>query len=193
MDCMPKRKPRARKRGSWNWERGMQLRIHKWPEKILKKRCRRVEKVDARIQEMFREMYSLMQVHRGIGLAANQGGLDLCLVVIATEESTFQLANPRVVKKEGRITFTEGCLSFPGLEVDTVRARKVWVQALNEEGEEVEIEAEDVLAVVFQHEIDHVNGIPFFRRAKWRDRIRLYPQLKKIVKETRNELRKSAT
>ena len=163
------------------------LRIHIWPEKILRKKCRKVEKADAKIKSLLEEMLSLMRVSGGAGLAANQAGLDLSLIVIEVEKHTFKLVNPRITRKEGSISFFEGCLSFPGLELKIERANKVWISAMNEEGESVEIKAEGFLAVVFQHEIDHIEGVVFVDRISFWQRLKAYPGLRKIIRGQRGK------
>ncbi len=158
------------------------LKIHTWPDKILKKSCNRVEKFDYQIKNTFDEMYRLMKKSQGIGLAANQVGLDLSLIVIEVRDKIFRLVNPRIIKKEGAIKFEEGCLSFPGLTLEIKRGRKVWVSALDEEGDPLDIEAEGILSVVFQHEIDHINGVVFIDRVNLWKRFSLLPKLKEISK-----------
>ncbi|UCD15346.1 MAG: peptide deformylase [Candidatus Omnitrophota bacterium] len=161
------------------------LRIHTWPESILRKKCKEVKIVDERIEQLFEQMVLLMRANKGIGLAANQVGLDLRLVVIETQTGILKLVNPRIVKTEGRIDFIEGCLSFPGIELKIKRARRVRVSALNEKGVALDYQAEGMLAVVFQHEVDHINGIPFIDRVSFWTRLKIRPLLKKIEKETR--------
>jgi len=166
------------------------LRIHTWPESILRKRCRKVGKVDEKVGCLLDEMLSLMRVRGGAGLAGSQAGLDLCLIVIEAENRIFKLINPEIVKREGSVSFPEGCLSFPGLELEVKRAGKVWVSALNKEGKPVEIEAEGFLSVIFQHEIDHIAGIVFIDRISFWKRAKVYPKLREIIRRTKNGLRK---
>jgi peptide deformylase len=166
------------------------LRIHIWPERIIRQKCRKVNRVDKQIQKLLDEMYVLMKSLKGVGLAANQAGLDISLVVVEAEDRVFKLVNPKIVKKEGKINFKEGCLSFPGLELEITRSDKAWVFALNEKGEPLELETEGVLAVIFQHEIDHVNGILFIDRLPIWQRVKIYPQLKKIKRGVRDGMRK---
>ena len=163
------------------------LRIHTWPEKILRKKCRIIRKVDDNTRELLDEMYKLMMVSDGIGLAGNQAGIDFQLLVVEAEGKTFKLVNPKIIQKHGEITFREGCLSFPGLELDIKRARKIKVAALNEKGELVDIDAQGMLAVVFQHEIDHINGIVFIDRISFWKRLRIIPKLRKIAKLTKEK------
>jgi len=158
------------------------LRIHIWPERILRKKSRKVEKADAKIKCLLEEMLSLMRVSGGVGLAANQVGLDLRLIIVEAENQTFKLVNPRIVRKEGSTSFLEGCLSFPGLELEVKRANKVWISAQNEESESIKINAEGFLAVIFQHEIDHIEGVVFIDRISFWQRLKAYPGLRKIIR-----------
>ncbi|MBN3040797.1 MAG: peptide deformylase [Candidatus Omnitrophica bacterium] len=166
----------------------MKLRIHTWPEKILKKKTSVVENIDADIKQKLDEMLSLMRVSQGAGLAGNQAGLDLQLVVIEVQGKVYKLVNPVIIEKKGKIIFREGCLSFPGLELDIKRFKEVSVRALDDQGQELIIHAEDLLAVVLQHEIDHINGIAFVSRASLFQRIKTYPALRKIIKNTQKNI-----
>lgn len=166
------------------------LRIHTWPERILRKKCQKVGKVDEKVSCLLDEMLSLMRISGGTGLAGNQAGLDLSLIVIEIEKHIFKLANPKIVKREGSVSFSEGCLSFPGLEFEIQRDKKVWVSALNEQGNPVEIEAQGFLSVIFQHEIDHIRGVAFIERVSFWRRVKAYSKLRKIIRGTKDELRK---
>ena len=166
------------------------LRVHTWPEKILKVPCREVEEVDDTIRKLLDEMLVLMRIHDGVGLAGNQAGLSLRLVVIEANDRTFKLVNPRIVRREGEINFSEGCLSFPGLELLVKRSKKIWVKALSEKGEPLDLEIEGVMAVVFQHEIDHIDGIPFIERVSLWQKIKASSKLKEIARRTKDELSK---
>lgn len=161
----------------------IELRIHTWPDNILKKKCRQVEIVDGSIRRLLDEMLFLMRENKGVGLAANQAGLDLRLIVIEDRGEVIKLVNPKIMKKEGRMTFLEGCLSFPGIELKIKRAKKIWVSSLNEKGEAVDYEAEGLLAVIFQHEIDHINGVSFIEKVSLLEKIKVRPLLKKIKSE----------
>lgn len=158
------------------------LRIHTWPDKILKKKCKEAVIFDKSIIKLLDKMYALMRKCSGVGLAGNQAGLDLQLIVIEAEDKVFRLANPKIVKKSGRINFKEGCLSFPSLQLVVRRFERVWVAAKNEYGEDIDIEAEGPLAVIFQHEIDHINGISFIDRISLPQRLRIIPKLREIAK-----------
>lgn len=157
-----------------------ELRLQLYGSPLLRKRCLEVEKIDFRIRELLSSMVTLMRMKKGVGLAANQAGLELRLVVIETPERLYRMINPRITAQKGRIFFDEGCLSFPGINLRIKRAREVWVNYLNEEGFAIDLKAEGSLAVILQHEIDHINGILFIDRVPVWQRLKLIPQLKKI-------------
>lgn len=101
----------------------------------------------------------------GVGLAAPQIGISKCAIVVDFEQY-YELLNPEIVASEGTEVDSEGCLSVPGVVGDVERAFQVTVVGLNRGGEKVVIEAKGLLARIFQHEIDHLNGILFIDRAK---------------------------
>ena len=148
----------------------MTYEIRTWPDKILKQKMKEVDffsdgKLKEYVDVMFKKMYEL----DGVGLAANQIGILYRIIVIDTtvreEEGEkgvkLVLINPQIVEKEGEIESTEGCLSFPGVQITIPRAERVKVKAKDINGNDIEIEGKDFLSVVLQHEIDHINGIPF--------------------------------
>lgn len=167
----------------------IELKIHTWPDKILRSKCKKVDVVNENIRQILDGMYSLMHENKGVGLAANQAGLNLRLIVIEAEDKFFKLINPCIVKKEGKISMLEGCLSFPGLELEIKRPKKVWVRSLDEKGETLDLEVEDILAIIFQHEIDHLNGISFIDRIPFWKRIGILKKLRAIKKITNDGLR----
>jgi peptide deformylase len=127
-----------------------------------------------------------MRQQKGVGLAANQAGLNLRLVVIELEGDLFKLVNPCIVKKSGKTAILEGCLSFPELELKVKRAKKVWISYLNEKGEPLHLETDGVLAIIVQHEIDHLNGISFIDRVPFWQRIKISGQLRAIKRKKNN-------
>jgi peptide deformylase len=156
------------------------LKIRVWPDPILRRKCKPVETIDDRVRAALEEMRVLMHIHNGIGLAANQAGLDMHMLVCETRGCLFKLINPQITKFEGEVKFGEGCLSFPGIELDVKRAKKIFIEALDENGKPVEMWVDDVLAIVLQHEIDHINGIPFIYRVSAWQRFKISPKLKKL-------------
>ncbi len=160
-----------------------------YPAEVLKKPTQRVDVIDREIQALIKDMFDTMYHAEGVGLAANQIGVSLSIMVIDTTpkedapDLKLVLINPEIVNSEGKIKYKEGCLSFPGLSVEVERAEKVKIRALNEHGEPVEMELEKFPAIVFQHEFDHLQGITFIDRLKgWRRRLAL-EKYKKLLKE----------
>lgn len=152
----------------------MEYRIRTWPDKILKEPTKEVDFFDSRLKEYIDKMWEFMYKEEGVGLAANQIGIPYQILVLDTtirEERRKEdekepavkmvLINPKIVEKEGQVESTEGCLSFPGVQITIPRAKRVKVVAKNEKGEEVVVESSEFLSIVLQHEIDHLNGIPF--------------------------------
>ncbi|WP_457600787.1 peptide deformylase [Hydrogenivirga sp.] len=151
-----------------------------YPAEVLTRPTERVDLVDREVEKLIRDMFDTMYNAEGVGLAANQIGVPLSVMVIDTTpkedapDLKLVLINPEIVSSEGKLKYKEGCLSFPGLSVEVERARSVKVRAMNEHGEPVEVELTDFPAIVFQHELDHLQGITFIDRLKgWRRRLAL--------------------
>jgi peptide deformylase len=148
----------------------MLLEIVKYPEKILSQPTRQIEKIDDNIQNLIENMAQTMYQAPGIGLAAIQVGINKSLMVYdispKDEKGSLQvLINPRIVSREGSIlSEDEGCLSVPDFRSDVKRAAAIVVEGLDRNEKPVRIEAEGLLAIVLQHEIDHLNGILFIDR-----------------------------
>ncbi len=119
------------------------------------------EKTDKLIEEMKR----ILHENEGVGLAAPQIRVSERVIVIDTGKESFSLLNPKITEEsEEKITTKEGCLSLRGIWLDVTRSKRVKVEAENQKGEKIVIDAEGFLAVVFQHEIDHLNGKLFIDR-----------------------------
>ena len=128
-----------------------------------------VATVDDGIRALAREMFEVMRAHAGVGLAANQTSERTRVIVIDVSagknpREAFALVNPRVTGSGGAFTDEEGCLSFPGLHLDIRRPLEIRVEALGLDGNPVTVNASGILARILMHEIDHLDGILFFRR-----------------------------
>lgn len=138
-----------------------------YPDEVLATRCDPVEEIDDSIRELVDDMVETMYDAPGIGLAAPQVGITKRITVIDVEAGTEEnnelrvFINPEIVEREGRILWEEGCLSIPGVYEKVSRSKRIVVRALNRDGEEFELEAEGLLAVCIQHEIDHLDGVVF--------------------------------
>ena len=146
------------------------LEILTYPNKFLSQPTKQVTDIDDEIRNLIEDMAATMYEAPGIGLAAIQVGCDKSLLVYDVspkdEERSLQvLINPRIVLSEGTtISEEEGCLSVPDCREDVKRAASILIEALDREGKPLRIEAEGLLAIVLQHEIDHLNGILFIDR-----------------------------
>lgn len=134
-------------------------------DEVLNKKCRQVDVIDDRILILLKDMADTMYAENGVGLAAPQVGVLKRVVVIDVGDGLIELINPKIVKEEGEVLDTEGCLSVPELIGEVVRPKKVWVEALNPKGEKICLEGEDLLARAFCHELDHLDGILFKSKA----------------------------
>lgn len=132
-------------------------------DEILKKKSREIEEIDDRILELLDDMVETMHKYNGVGLAAVQVGILKRAIVIDLydDKGPIKLINPVIVKEEGEQEVEEGCLSFPNKYAKLIRPAKVTVEALNEKGKKVKINAKELLAQALSHEIDHLNGIVF--------------------------------
>jgi peptide deformylase len=162
----------------------MLLSIRKYPDPILEKKAEKVENLNGEVKELIRQMKEVMMAADGAGLAAPQIGVSKRIIIVNTKKGPKAFINPEVIsfgkrRKENQ----EGCLSFPGLWLKITRPQEAIISATNEEGKEVVIEVRDMLALIFQHEIDHINGIEFIRRAPIVERIKAYKVLSKLRRE----------
>jgi peptide deformylase len=145
------------------------LHICTYPEEILRQRAQPITEIDEEVVKLVDHMVETMYSAPGIGLAATQVGVAKQLLVAdiaprKPESELIVLINPEIVAAEGEVIIEEGCLSVPEYQAEVKRHEKITVRGLNLKGEEVEIEAEGLLAVVLQHEIDHLNGMLFIDR-----------------------------
>jgi len=133
---------------------------------VLRERAAEVTDIDGRLARLCEDMFSTMYAAPGVGLAAPQVGVAKRFFVYDVEDHVGPqvLINPVIEESEGEWEFTEGCLSIPGLHFDIVRPRVVHVTGRNLDGDEVSLTAEDFLARVIQHELDHLDGVLMVER-----------------------------
>jgi len=164
----------------------MILEIIRYPNPILRKKCKAVKKVDARTRKLIDDMIKTLHAAPGIGLAAPQIGESIRLIIVDIGEGAFAMVNPKI-KERNRVlqTFDEGCLCLPGIVGPVSRPSGITAEGLDRNGEKFTIEAEGLLATVLQHEIDHLEGIIFLDRVTDKDQIRM---VTKKEEEEKNEL-----
>ncbi|MDP2909755.1 MAG: peptide deformylase [bacterium] len=152
------------------------LKIRKFNDPVLRKRAKRVWKIDEEIHRLILNMEETIKEKQGVGLAAPQIGVLKKAIVVETDprtQKTIALINPKIVKKsKEKSSYTEGCLSFPDIFLEIRRPRQVTVKGQDMNGRKIEIKADGLLARVLQHEIDHLNGIVFLDRLRLLERIK---------------------
>ncbi len=132
---------------------------------VLRKRAKEIKKVNDSTKRLLQNMADTMAEYKGVGLAAPQIGISKRAIVVDFGEGVIELVNPVITSAEGEQTGVEGCLSVPGLSGEVTRAQKIVVEGLDREGQEVKYEVTDFPAVIFQHEIDHLDGVLFIDKA----------------------------
>lgn len=166
------------------------LDIVLYPEEGLRQVCQPIPEMTDALDKLIDEMFYTMYDAPGIGLAAPQVAVQQRLIVVDVSETKDQpiaLLNPEVVASKGEIVWEEGCLSIPGAYGKVKRPSDILVKGMNREGKEVEIEANDLLAVCLQHEIDHLNGKLFIDHLSGLKRRRAIEQFKKHLAEKERE------
>ncbi|WP_456438410.1 peptide deformylase [Desulfurobacterium sp.] len=173
----------------------MEIRIY--PDEVLKKKAEKVNEFDEKLRNIVNEMFETMYKRGGLGLAGNQVGILKRIVVIDIEagkeregKNKIVLINPEIITMEGEQVNQEGCLSLPGLYKKVKRAAYVKVKAQNIDGEDFEIEGEDLVARAFQHEIDHLNGIVFIDRLSPLQKRLALQRYKKLKREYERKMKK---
>ena len=157
--------------------------IIKYPDPVLKRGGREVESFDAELAETAKQMMTAMYRFGGVGLAAPQVGLEVNLLVLnpkgddTVPDGEMVMVNPKLVYKKGMEWGEEGCLSFPGIYGEVERYQKIEVEYQDLEGNKHSVRANDFLARVIQHEMDHLDGVLFVERLSPVDRIRVKSKL----------------
>jgi len=166
------------------------LKVLEYPAKSLLTKAPEVEVFDAELKKFVADMHETMLDANGIGLAANQVGVlkRVLTILIPHQDNQYEddgdeqdedessepkmewhdkkytFINPVITKKQGKIRFQEGCLSFPEIYENVDRAAEIWVDAFDENGKKFSIHADGLFSICLQHEIDHLDGIVFIDR-----------------------------
>lgn len=134
------------------------LQIRQFGDPVLRQRTAEVREIDGNLVRLAEDMIETMYDAPGLGLAANQIGVSRRMFVFDVGDGPGVVINPEIVESRGEWVFPEGCLSIPELRWDLVRPKEVHLKGISLEGEELDIEADEVLARCFQHELDHLDG-----------------------------------
>lgn len=170
----------------------MSREILKYPNPILSKKAQEIAEITPAIRQLALDMAEAMYEKRGIGLAAPQVGECCRLIAVdisGPDERTDLkfLVNPVILSREGEVEDEEGCLSVAQFRAKVKRSEKVVVKAKDLDGNEVEIAADDVMAVCLQHEIDHLDGILFIDRISRLKRALYDNKVKKWLKARKDD------
>ncbi|MBI5606273.1 MAG: peptide deformylase [Deltaproteobacteria bacterium] len=168
------------------------LEICKYPDPVLLKKAETIKDIDPSLQKLIECMIETMYLAPGIGLAANQVGRPIRLIVFDVtpkdqDRKPTVLINPEIIESEGEQTMEEGCLSVPEYFSDVKRSAKVRVRGLDIKGKPLEICGEGILATVLQHEIDHLDGILFIDRISALKRTLYKKRVQKKLKKEKEE------
>lgn len=133
---------------------------------VLREKCAEVQKFDKKLVRLLKDMAETMYDADGVGLAAPQVGILKRIVVIDVGDGLFEMINPEIVRAEGSVLSPEGCLSVPDYEGEVERFEKVDCEFTDRTGQRMLVEAEGLLAICIQHELDHLDGVLFIDKAK---------------------------
>ena len=172
----------------------MNLNIVTYPDKKLKEKSKPIEKFDSDLHELLNAMYPIMMNTNGIGLAAIQVGYAVRALIlnIPDEEDVqsidylIEMINPVITSKKGEIVYQEGCLSVPTFYEDITRFESISVNFQDREGNTKTIDADGLLSIAIQHEIDHLEGILFIDKLTYSRRKKFEKEYKKMLKEKKN-------
>lgn len=162
------------------------LPILRFPDERLRKIAKPVTVFTPEIQTIIDDMIETMYADEGIGLAATQVDIHQQIIVIDVSENhdeVYVIINPEVINKEGETGIEEGCLSVPDYRAFVPRSEKIKIKALDRYGQAYEIEADDLLSICIQHEMDHLKGVLFVDYLSPLKRQRLEQKIKKMARE----------
>jgi peptide deformylase len=140
------------------------LAIRIFGDPVLRQQAREITDIDGRLVKLVDEMFETMYAAPGLGLAAPQVGVQQRLFVYDVGEGPRTLVNPEIVETDGEWLFDEGCLSVPGLSWDILRPKRIHLVGRDLEGNEVSVEADELESRLFQHELDHLEGVLLVER-----------------------------
>jgi peptide deformylase len=155
--------------------------IRTFGDPVLKAVAEPVTNIDGKLVLLTDEMFEVMYKAPGIGLAATQIGVQRQIFVYDIDDKREVILNPQIAESSGEWVYDEGCLSIPGLYVAMLRPNEVLLEAVNLNGDTIQIEADELLARLFQHELDHLNGVLMFERMTPEQRDEALAEYKRIA------------
>ena len=155
-----------------------ELKIRILGDSLLRRRALKIKEITPEHKDILNNMARIMYDSAGIGLAAPQVGISEAMIVVDVGSGLYKFVNPRITKKEGAAVMEEGCLSVPGVCIKVKRARKILLEAKDENNNRILLEAQGLLARVIQHEIDHLYGKLIVDYADFFTKLRIKKQIK---------------
>lgn len=138
--------------------------IRRIGDPVLRQRASEITDVDAKLVQLAADMIETMYAAPGVGLAGPQVGVQKRIFVYDVGDGPHTIINPEIVESDGEWAYEEGCLSIPGLSFDLVRPKQVHLKGFDLDGNELSIEADELLSRCFQHELDHLDGVLYIER-----------------------------
>ena len=172
----------------------MSYKIRTFGDPVLKTAASAVDDVDGKVIRLVDDMFrTLIESENGLALAAPQIGVRKQVVVWDFGDDPLAIVNPMIVESDGEWVYDEGCLSIPGLYVEMLRPKQVLVRGVGLDGEEIEIEADELEARMFLHEVDHLQGVLMFDRMtpdQRKDALAEYRRLEEQAAEAERPIRR---
>lgn len=162
----------------------MAYTIRTFGDPVLKAKAAPVTEIDGKIARLVDDMFdTLYTSDSGIGLAAPQIGVQKQIFVWDMDDEPMVIFNPEIVESSGEWVYDEGCLSIPGLYVEMLRPNHVLMRGVDLDGNTIEVEASELAGRLFQHEIDHLNGVLMFDRMTPEQRKQAMAEYRRIVEQ----------
>jgi peptide deformylase len=162
----------------------MSYQIRTFGDPVLASQAAAVTDIDGKVVRIVEEMFdTLYDSDSGIGLAAPQVGIQRQIFVWDMDDEPMVILNPTIVESDGEWVYDEGCLSIPGLYVEMTRPKTVLMKGIDMNGNEISLEADELEARLFQHELDHLNGVLMFDRMQPEQRKQAIAEYKKLSEQ----------
>jgi len=172
----------------------MKLKIVEYPDKRLKSKSKKIEKFDEKLHKLLDSMYPIMIDTNGIGLAAIQVAHPVQALILnipdeegeQPKENLLEIINPVLTSKSGESIYQEGCLSVPSFYEDITRFESVTINYQDRDGNTKTLEADGLLSIAIQHEMDHLQGVLFIDKLSYARRKKFEKEYKKMLKEKKS-------
>ena len=172
----------------------MNLNIVEYPSKILRKKSQEIKSFDEKLHRLLDDMYPIMMNTNGIGLAAIQVAHPVCALILnipdedgeQPKENLIEIINPVMTHKDGESVYQEGCLSVPHFYEDIKRFESVTINYQDRNANTITLEADGLLSIAIQHEMDHLEGILFIDKLSYSRRKKFEKEYKRMQKENKS-------